>query len=136
VLWHSRWLIQCLSGPTHPSIMIRYPRLPFASLSADFEVTSLYDGGGQFERVWLNGAEKVMTARREHGAEEPHSSTAPESVFSGEPRESRSFSWTPALGQCGGGRALGRLEEPAFAAPGYTPEQVILVLITHLHSDH
>jgi glyoxylase-like metal-dependent hydrolase (beta-lactamase superfamily II) len=38
-------------------------------------------------------------------------------------------------GQWWGGGALGRLETSLRSA-GYTPEQVDLVLITHLHSDH
>src|SRR5438105_15954562 len=28
----------------------------------DLEVTSLYDGGGQFEPRWLNGQKRIMTA--------------------------------------------------------------------------
>src|SRR5229473_3555344 len=47
----------------------------------DLEVTSLYDGGGQFEPRWLNGRKKVMTAVASTVQKEPHFLDGAESGF-------------------------------------------------------
>src|SRR6266404_2031604 len=100
----------------------------------DLEVTSLYDGGGQFEPRWLNGQKKVMTAVANSVQKEPHFLDGAESSFLVNTGK-QVILVDAGAGQWWGGGALGRLETSLRSA-GYTPEQVDLVLITHLHSDH
>src|SRR2546427_12014099 len=100
----------------------------------DLEVTSLYDGGGQFEPRWLNGQKKVMTAVASTVQKEPHFLDGAESGFLVNTGK-QVILVDAGAGQWWGGGALGRLETSLRSA-GYTPEQVDLVLITHLHSDH
>jgi len=100
----------------------------------DLEVTSLYDGGGQFEPRWLNGQKRIMTAVANTVQKEPHFLDGAESGFLVNTGK-QVILVDAGAGQWWGGGALGRLETSLRSA-GYTPEQVDLVLITHLHSDH
>jgi hypothetical protein len=47
----------------------------------DLEVTSLYEGGGQFEPRWLNGQKKIMSAVAKTAKNEPHFLDGAESAF-------------------------------------------------------
>src|SRR6266851_5412522 len=85
------------AAPQHHDQVPGFQRLAVG----DLEVTSLYDGGGQFEPRWLNGRKKVMTAVASTVQKEPHFLDGAESGFLVN-----------------------------------TGKQVVLVLITHLHSDH
>src|SRR5437899_4558161 len=100
----------------------------------DLEVTSLYDGGGQFAPRWLNGQQRIMTAVANTAQKEPHFLDGAESGFLVNTGK-QVILVDAGAGQWWGGGALGRLETSLRSA-GYTPEQVDLVLITHLHSDH
>src|SRR6266481_5840850 len=100
----------------------------------DLEVTSLYDGGGQFEPRWLSGQKKVMTAVASTVQKEPHFLDGAESGFLVNTGK-QVILVDAGAGEWWGGGALGRLETSLRSA-GYTPEQVDLVLITHMHSDH
>src|SRR6267378_2182897 len=100
----------------------------------DLEVTSLYDGGGQFEPRWLNGQKRIMTAVASTVQKEPHFLDGAESGFLVNTGK-QVILVDAGAGQWWGGGALGRLETSLRSA-GYTPEQVDLVLITHLNSDH
>ncbi len=100
----------------------------------DLEVTSLYDGDGQFDPHWLNGKERIMTAVSNTAQKEPHFLDASESVFLVNTGK-QLILVDAGSGQWFGGGAFGRLETSLRSA-GYTPEQVDLALITHLHSDH
>jgi glyoxylase-like metal-dependent hydrolase (beta-lactamase superfamily II) len=100
----------------------------------DLEVTSLYEGGGQFEQRWLNGQKKIMTAVAKTVKNEPHFLDGAESAFLVNTGK-RVILVDAGAGQWWGGGAFGRLETSLRSA-GYAPEQIELVLITHLHSDH
>jgi glyoxylase-like metal-dependent hydrolase (beta-lactamase superfamily II) len=100
----------------------------------DLEVTSLYDGDGQFDPHWLKGNERIMTAVSNTAQKEPHFFDAIENVFLVNTGK-RLILVDAGSGQWFGGGAFGRLETSLRSA-GYTPEQVDLALITHLHSDH
>src|SRR5712664_206976 len=100
----------------------------------DLEVTSLYDGDGKFDPHWLNGKERIMTAVSNTAQKEPHFLDASEVVFLVNTGK-QLILVDSGSGQWFGGGAFGRLETSLRSA-GYTPEQVDLVLITHLHSDH
>ena len=100
----------------------------------DLEVTSLYDGSGKFELHWLKGKERVITAVSQTAQKEPHFLDGQESAFLVNTGK-QLILVDAGAGQWFGGGAYGRLETSLRSA-GYTPEQVDLALITHLHSDH
>ena len=89
----------------------------------DLEVTSLYDGGGQFEPRWLNGQKKVMTAVASTVQKEPHFLDGAESGFLVNTRK-QVISWTPAPDN-GGAEGRSVAWRPAFAAPAIPPSRSI-----------
>jgi glyoxylase-like metal-dependent hydrolase (beta-lactamase superfamily II) len=97
-------------------------------------VTSLYDGAGRFDPHWLKGKESIITSVSNTAKKEPHFLDGFESAFLVNTGKQLTLVDAGA-GQWFGGGAFGRLETSLRSA-GYTPEQVDLELITHLHSDH
>jgi glyoxylase-like metal-dependent hydrolase (beta-lactamase superfamily II) len=100
----------------------------------DLEVTSLFDGASVFDLHWLNGEMTTMDGVVKALHEDPHLLDASITGFLVNTGKQL------ILVDAGGGtwysrRALGHLADSLRSA-GYTPEQVDLVLITHLHSDH
>lgn len=100
----------------------------------DLEVTSLYDGSGQFHPDWLKGKESILTAVSNTAQKEPHFLDGVEIAFLVNTGK-QLILVDAGAGQWFGGGAYGRLEKSLRSA-GYTPEQVDLQLVTHLHSDH
>ncbi len=100
----------------------------------DLEVTSLYDGAGKFELAWLKGKDSIMIAVSNTAKKEPHFLDGGEAAFLVNTGK-QLILVDAGAGQWFGGGAYGRLETSLRSA-GYTPEQVDLELITHLHSDH
>ncbi len=100
----------------------------------DLEVTSLYDGSGKFEPHWLKGKERIITAVSKTAQKEPHFLDGQESAFLVNTGK-QLILVDAGAGQWFGGGAYGRMETSLRSA-GYTPEQVDLELVTHLHSDH
>ena len=100
----------------------------------DLEVTALFDGAGVFDPHWLKGTKATMDGVVKALHEDPHMLDVADTGFlvnTGKQLilvDAGSGTW------CGGG-ALGRLVGSLRSA-GYTPEEVDLVLVTHLHSDH
>jgi glyoxylase-like metal-dependent hydrolase (beta-lactamase superfamily II) len=100
----------------------------------DLEVTALFDGSGVFHSDWLNGTKAIMDGVVEALHEDPHMLEVADLGFlvnTGKQLilvDAGSGTWY-------GGGALGRLAGSLRSA-GYTPEEVDLVLVTHLHSDH
>ena len=99
----------------------------------DLEVTSLWDGTASFDPHWLHGqttVDGVVKAMQE----DPHMLDVADTGFlvnTGKQLilvDAGSGAWF-------GGGALGRMAGSLRRA-GYTPEEVGLVLVTHLHSDH
>ena len=100
----------------------------------DLEVTALFDGAVVVDPHWLNGTKATMDGVVEALHEAPHMLDAGDAGFlvnTGKQLilvDAGSGTWY-------GGGAQGRLAGSLRSA-GYAPEEVDLVLVTHLHSDH
>ena len=99
----------------------------------DLEVTALWDGTASFDPHWLKGqttTDGVVKALHK----DPHLLDAADTGFlvnTGKQLilvDAGSGTWF-------GGGALGRMAG-SLRSGGYTPEEVDVVLVTHLHSDH
>jgi glyoxylase-like metal-dependent hydrolase (beta-lactamase superfamily II) len=100
----------------------------------DLEVTALYDGTAAFDPHWLNGTKATMDGVVEALHEDPHMLDVADTGFLVNTGKQLILVDVGA-GTWWGGGALGRLVGSLRSA-GYTPEEVNIVLITHLHSDH
>jgi glyoxylase-like metal-dependent hydrolase (beta-lactamase superfamily II) len=99
----------------------------------DLEVTALFDGPGVFDVNWLNG-EKTRDGVRKALHDDPHMLDVADTgylVNTGKQLilvDAGSGTWF-------GGGKFAHLAGNLRTA-GYTPEEVDIVLVTHLHSDH
>src|ERR1700734_1583944 len=100
----------------------------------DLEVTALYDGTGVFDPHWLNGTKAAMDGVAQALHEDPHMLDVVDTGFLVNTGK-QLILVDAGAGTWWGGGALGRLAGSLRSA-GYTPEEVDLVLVTHLHSDH
>jgi glyoxylase-like metal-dependent hydrolase (beta-lactamase superfamily II) len=99
----------------------------------DLEVTALWDGTASFDPHWLQGQstiDGVVTALHE----DPHMLDVSDTGFLVNTGK-QLILIDAGAGTWFGGGALGRMAGSLRSA-GYTPEEVDLVLVTHLHSDH
>src|SRR5437667_4441043 len=97
----------------------------------DLEVTALFDGTGVFDPHWLNGTKATMDGVVKALQEDPRMLDVADMGFlvhTGKQLILVDAGAGPLLG----GAALGRLVGSLRSA-GYTPEEVDLVLVTHLH---
>jgi glyoxylase-like metal-dependent hydrolase (beta-lactamase superfamily II) len=117
-------------APQHRDQVPGYFRLKVG----DLEVTSLHDGTGQFDTNWLSGTKAVMAAIANTLQKQPHFLDVADWGFLVN-TGTRLILVDAGAGEWWGGGAFGRVEASLHSA-GYTPEQVDLVLITHMHSDH
>jgi glyoxylase-like metal-dependent hydrolase (beta-lactamase superfamily II) len=100
----------------------------------DLEVTALYDGTGVFDPHWLNGTKATMDDVVKELNEDPHMLDVVDSGFLVNTGK-QLILVDAGAGTWWGGGALGRLAGSLRSA-GYTLEEVDIVLLTHLHSDH
>jgi glyoxylase-like metal-dependent hydrolase (beta-lactamase superfamily II) len=100
----------------------------------DLEVTALFDGTRGFDPHWLNGTKATMDGVVKQLDEDPHMLDVVDTAFLVNTGKQLILIDVGA-GSWWGGGALGRLLGSLRSA-GYTPEEVDLVLVTHLHSDH
>jgi beta-lactamase superfamily II metal-dependent hydrolase len=100
----------------------------------DLEVTALYDGTGVFDPHWLNGTKATMDGVVQALHEDPHMLDVVDTGFLVNTGK-QLILVDAGAGTWWGGGALGRLERSLRSA-GYTPEEIDIVLVTHLHSDH
>ena len=100
----------------------------------DLEVTALYDGTGVFDPHWLNGTKATMDGVVQALHEDPHMLDVVDTGFLVNTGK-QLILVDAGAGAWWGGGALGRLAGSLRSA-GYPPEEVDVVLVTHLHSDH
>src|ERR1700692_2977951 len=100
----------------------------------DLEVTALFDGHAVFDPHWLNGTKATMDGVAEALHEDPHMLDVSDEGFVVN-TGTQLILVDAGAGTWWGGGALGRLVGSLRSA-GYTPEEIDIVLLTHLHSDH
>src|SRR5712691_7445539 len=100
----------------------------------DLEVTALCDASAVFDQHWLNGNKATMDGVAKGLRQDPHLLDAADLGFLVNTGK-QLILVDAGAGTWYGGGAFGRLAGSLRSA-GYTPEQVDLVLITHLHADH
>jgi len=100
----------------------------------DLEVTALYDGTGVFDPHWLNGTKATIDGVVKGLQDDPHMLDVVDSGFLVNTGK-QLILVDAGAGTWWGGSALGRLAGSLRSA-GYTPQEVDIVLLTHLHSDH
>ena len=100
----------------------------------DLEVTALYDAAAVFELPWLKGKKATIDGVAKALNQDPHLLDAADLGFLVNTGK-QLILVDAGAGTWYGGEAFGRLAGSLRRA-GYTPEQVDLVLITHLHADH
>src|SRR6202790_574897 len=100
----------------------------------DLEVTALFDGAGAFDPHWLNGTKAAMDGVQETLHEDPHVLDVADTGFLVNTGK-QLILVDAGAGTWWGGGAFGRVAGSLRRA-GCTPEDVNIVLVTHLHSDH
>jgi glyoxylase-like metal-dependent hydrolase (beta-lactamase superfamily II) len=100
----------------------------------DLEVTALYDGTREFDPHWLDETKATMDGVVKGLQEDPHMLDVVDMGFLVHTGK-QLILVDAGAGTWWGGGALGRLAGSLRSA-GYTPEEVNIVLLTHLHSDH
>jgi glyoxylase-like metal-dependent hydrolase (beta-lactamase superfamily II) len=100
----------------------------------DLEVTALYDGTGVFDPHWLHGTKAAIDGVEKTLQEDPNMLDTADTGFLVNTGK-QLILVDAGAGAWWGGGAFGRLAG-SFRSAGYAPEQVDIVLVTHLHSDH
>jgi glyoxylase-like metal-dependent hydrolase (beta-lactamase superfamily II) len=100
----------------------------------DLEVTALFDGAAVVDPNWLKGRKATVDAAVEALREDPHMREAADAGFLVNTGK-QLILVDAGAGSWYGRGILGRLEKN-LRSGGYSPDEVDLVLITHLHSDH
>jgi glyoxylase-like metal-dependent hydrolase (beta-lactamase superfamily II) len=101
----------------------------------DLEVTALFDGAAAGDPRWLNGAKATMDDVAKALREDPHMLGAADVTGFLVNTGKQLILVDAGTGAWYGGGAFGRLAGSLRSA-GYTPDEVDIVLITHLHADH
>src|SRR5882757_10325583 len=100
----------------------------------DLEVTSLFDGPAVVDTHWLTGEKATLDGVLSALHTDPHLLDAADTGFLVNTGK-QVILVDAGSGMWIGGGALGHLASNLQSA-GYTPAEVDLVLVTHLHSDH
>jgi glyoxylase-like metal-dependent hydrolase (beta-lactamase superfamily II) len=129
-------LASFVAGPTLAAAPQHHDQVPgfYRMKVGDLEVTALFDGSGVFDSHWLNGTKATMDGVVKALQEDPHMLDVADVGFLVNTGK-QLILVDAGAGAWWGGGALGRLAGSLRSA-GYTPEEVDIVLVTHLHSDH
>jgi len=100
----------------------------------DLEVTALFDGAGVSDPSWLTGTKATVDGALKALHEDPHMLEGTDTGFLVNTGKQLILVDSGA-GTWFGGGAFGR-SAGSLRSAGYTPEEVDLVLVTHLHPDH
>jgi glyoxylase-like metal-dependent hydrolase (beta-lactamase superfamily II) len=100
----------------------------------DLEVTALYDGTGTFDPHWLNGTKATIDGVAPALQQDPRMLDVADAGFLVNTGK-QLILVDAGTGTWWGGGLFGRLAGSLRSA-GYAPEEVTIVLVTHLHSDH
>src|SRR5467141_1071773 len=100
----------------------------------DLEVTALFDRHRVFDPHWLNGTKATMDGVANALHDDPRLLDVSDEGFLVNTGK-KLILVDAGAGTWWGGGVLGRLAGSLRSA-GYTPEEVDIVLVTHLHSDH
>ncbi|TXT25544.1 MAG: Beta-lactamase-like [Rhodocyclaceae bacterium] len=107
----------------------------YRTMIGDYEVTALHDGGGAIDSSLLHGDPALIQSLLARSFQnDPKHVTATVQGFLVNTGSKLVLIDTGAGGHWGG-PTLGKLMKN-LKASGYKPEQVDLVLLTHLHADH
>src|SRR5713101_1385417 len=101
---------------------------------SDLEVTALFDGAAVGDPHWLKGTKATVDGAVQALHEDPHMLEAADTGFLVNTGK-QLILVDAGAGTWYGEGALGRLAGNLRSA-GYAPEEVGIVLVTHLHSDH
>ena len=118
------------AAPQHKTQAPGYFRVKVGAL----EVTSLFDGAGAFQLDWLKGKPDEMAKVADLLKSNPHFLDGNENAFLVN-TGTKLILIDAGAGAWFGGGAFGHVGTSLHQA-GYTPEQIDMVLVTHLHSDH
>src|SRR5260370_23117089 len=118
------------AAPQHHDEVLGFYRLKVG----DLEVTALFDGAAVFDPHLLNGTKATMDGVVQALHEDQHLLDGGDTGFVVNTGE-QLILVAAGSGTWVGGGPLGHLCGSLRSA-GYTPEQVDIVLVTHLHSDH
>lgn len=118
------------AAPQHKTQAPGYFRVKVGTL----EVTALFDGAGAFQLDWLKGKPDEIAKIAELLKSNPHYLDGNENAYLVNTGK-KLILIDAGAGAWFGGGAFGHVGASLRQA-GYTPEQVDIVLVTHLHSDH
>src|SRR5581483_357035 len=124
-------------APTQAAAPMQHRQVPgfYRTMIGDYEVTALYDGGGSIDSNLLHGDPALiqsLLARSFQNDPKSVSATVQGYLVN---TGSKLVLIDAGAGGHWGPPTLGKLVQN-LKASGYKPEQVDLVLLTHLHADH
>jgi glyoxylase-like metal-dependent hydrolase (beta-lactamase superfamily II) len=124
-------------APAQAAAPMQHKQVPgfYRTMIGDYEVTALHDGGGSIDSNLLHGDPALiqsLLARSFQNDPKNVSATVQSYLVN---TGSKLVLIDTGAGGHWGGPTLGKLVQN-LKASGYKPEQVDLVLLTHLHGDH
>ncbi|MRH98804.1 MBL fold metallo-hydrolase [Agrobacterium tumefaciens] len=124
-------------APAYAAAPMQQKQVPgfYRTTIGDYEVTALYDGGGTIDANLLHGDPALIESllARSFQDDPRHVSATVQGYLVN--TGSKLVLIDTGAGGHWGGPTLGKLVQN-LKTSGYSPEQVDLVLLTHLHADH
>lgn len=124
-------------APAQAAAPMQHKQVPgfYRTMIGDYEVTALYDGGGSIDSNLLHGDPALIQSllARSFQDDPKHVSATVQSFLIN--TGSKLVLIDTGAGGHWGPPTLGKLVQN-LKSSGYKPEQVDLVLLTHLHADH